>query len=41
MQLNKVKDLWEKQKHVQTAVEKLFQNGQVKPNIFNDEINQA
>ncbi|NFA64822.1 hypothetical protein EUZ69_12795 [Enterococcus faecalis] len=40
-QLDYAKELWEKQKQAQTAMENLFQNGQLKPIIPKEEINQA
>ncbi|MFC0690497.1 hypothetical protein [Enterococcus faecalis] len=40
-QLDYAKELWEKQKQAQTAMENLFQNGQLKPIIPKEDINQA
>ncbi|EGO8326752.1 hypothetical protein E0T50_002700 [Enterococcus faecalis] len=40
-QLDYAKELWEKQKQAQMAMENLFQNGQLKPKISKEEINQA
>lgn len=41
LQLDKAKKLWEDQKNAQAAVDNLFINGQVKPTISKEEINQA
>ena len=40
-QLNQAKELWEKQKQAQVAIEDLFQNGQLKPTVSQEKFNQA
>ncbi|SDO12655.1 hypothetical protein SAMN04487774_1312 [Enterococcus faecalis] len=40
-QLNQAKELWEKQKQAQVAIEDLFQKGQLKPTVSQEKFNQA
>jgi len=40
-QLNQAKELWEKQKQAQVAIEDLFQNGRLKPTVSQEKFNQA